>query len=167
MYGVDCRAPGGKGYQGQEKGSTSESPPAVGTEPFGYQVFLSAPERIRTSDLRFRRPTLYPAELRARSLQQRVMVARQRSGRRCGAAAARPRRSRPVRSAIRAIELTRRSRPERRRRRPVASSTLFKEALRRERHDALEHLEVTILMDDDQRVLLRDRRDQEIRSGTR
>src|SRR3954447_19033604 len=25
----------------------------------------SAPERIRTSDLRFRRPTLYPAELRA------------------------------------------------------------------------------------------------------
>ena len=24
-----------------------------------------APERIRTSDLRFRRPTLYPAELRA------------------------------------------------------------------------------------------------------
>src|SRR4051794_21368127 len=27
----------------------------------------SAPERIRTSDLRFRRPTLYPAELRARA----------------------------------------------------------------------------------------------------
>jgi hypothetical protein len=27
--------------------------------------FLDAPERIRTSDLRFRRPTLYPAELRA------------------------------------------------------------------------------------------------------
>jgi hypothetical protein len=27
--------------------------------------FADAPERIRTSDLRFRRPTLYPAELRA------------------------------------------------------------------------------------------------------
>ena len=27
---------------------------------------LSAPDRIRTCDLRFRRPTLYPAELRAR-----------------------------------------------------------------------------------------------------
>jgi hypothetical protein len=26
---------------------------------------LSAPDRIRTCDLRFRRPTLYPAELRA------------------------------------------------------------------------------------------------------
>ena len=32
------------------------------------QALLSAPERIRTSDLRFRRPTLYPAELRAQSL---------------------------------------------------------------------------------------------------
>src|SRR3712207_8596765 len=29
------------------------------------RAFGSAPERIRTSDLRFRRPTLYPAELRA------------------------------------------------------------------------------------------------------
>ena len=28
-----------------------------------------APERIRTSDLRFRRPTLYPAELRALGVQ--------------------------------------------------------------------------------------------------
>src|SRR5688572_15970606 len=27
--------------------------------------FLDAPDRIRTCDLRFRRPTLYPAELRA------------------------------------------------------------------------------------------------------
>src|SRR5437879_2368671 len=33
----------------------------------------SAPERIRTSDLRFRRPTLYPAELRA---QRRAIVER-------------------------------------------------------------------------------------------
>jgi len=29
------------------------------------EAFRHAPERIRTSDLRFRRPTLYPAELRA------------------------------------------------------------------------------------------------------
>jgi hypothetical protein len=35
-------------------------------KPCGVQGFRgSAPERIRTSDLRFRRPTLYPAELRA------------------------------------------------------------------------------------------------------
>src|SRR3954467_13619356 len=35
-------------------------------EPDDLQgVPRSAPERIRTSDLRFRRPTLYPAELRA------------------------------------------------------------------------------------------------------
>jgi DNA-binding NarL/FixJ family response regulator len=32
---------------------------------FGTGESSSAPERIRTSDLRFRRPTLYPAELRA------------------------------------------------------------------------------------------------------
>jgi hypothetical protein len=31
----------------------------------GLRGFCDAPERIRTSDLRFRRPTLYPAELRA------------------------------------------------------------------------------------------------------
>src|SRR5579875_1294253 len=31
--------------------------------------FCSAPEGIRTPDLRFRRPTLYPAELRARDVQ--------------------------------------------------------------------------------------------------
>src|SRR5689334_9345351 len=44
---------------------------------------LSAPERIRTSDLRLRRPTLYPAELRA-------LAAIKGSGRdsvRCGLAA--------------------------------------------------------------------------------
>jgi hypothetical protein len=32
----------------------------------------NAPERIRTSDLRFRRPTLYPAELRAQTAQSRL-----------------------------------------------------------------------------------------------
>ena len=36
-----------------------------GLEPPRFPGFWSAPERIRTSDLRFRRPTLYPAELRA------------------------------------------------------------------------------------------------------
>jgi hypothetical protein len=30
---------------------------------------MSAPDRIRTCDLRFRRPTLYPAELRALGLR--------------------------------------------------------------------------------------------------
>ena len=35
------------------------------TKPPRLRGFRSAPERIRTSDLRFRRPTLYPAELRA------------------------------------------------------------------------------------------------------
>src|SRR5262249_16181678 len=33
--------------------------------PLSRGFVWSAPERIRTSDLRFRRPTLYPAELRA------------------------------------------------------------------------------------------------------
>ncbi len=37
--------------------------PRAGTPP--APVAGDAPERIRTSDLRFRRPTLYPAELRA------------------------------------------------------------------------------------------------------
>ena len=32
--------------------------------------FPGAPERIRTSDLRLRRPSLYPAELRAQVLQK-------------------------------------------------------------------------------------------------
>ena len=40
--------------------------PLTGFDPVGGRVFLScAPGRIRTFDLRFRRPTLYPAELRA------------------------------------------------------------------------------------------------------
>jgi hypothetical protein len=33
--------------------------------PANAGLSCDAPERIRTSDLRFRRPTLYPAELRA------------------------------------------------------------------------------------------------------
>jgi hypothetical protein len=39
-----------------------ESPAVAG-------LSCDAPERIRTSDLRFRRPTLYPAELRALGVQ--------------------------------------------------------------------------------------------------
>src|SRR3954454_13076000 len=42
-------------------------------KPCVSKGFNSAPERIRTSDLRFRRPTLYPAELRA--LERRASVA--------------------------------------------------------------------------------------------
>jgi hypothetical protein len=42
----------------------SRQPPET-RKPRGLRGFLDAPERIRTSDLRFRRPTLYPAELRA------------------------------------------------------------------------------------------------------
>src|SRR3954453_22276108 len=45
----------------------TRSPPPVpkNEKTRRFQWVLSAPERIRTSDLRFRRPTLYPAELRA------------------------------------------------------------------------------------------------------
>ena len=41
------------------------TPSPENTKAPRLQGFRSAPERIRTSDLRFRRPTLYPAELRA------------------------------------------------------------------------------------------------------
>jgi hypothetical protein len=34
----------------------------------------SAPDRIRTCDLRFRRPTLYPTELRAQAVADRIPV---------------------------------------------------------------------------------------------
>jgi hypothetical protein len=34
-------------------------------ESLRVRAFLDAPGEIRTPDLRFRRPTLYPAELRA------------------------------------------------------------------------------------------------------
>src|SRR5262245_23639014 len=36
---------------------------------------IGVPERIRTSDLRFRKPTLYPAELRGRGLGGRIRPA--------------------------------------------------------------------------------------------
>ena len=45
--------------------SEHRDPSVNGETPALAGVSWSAPERIRTSDLRFRRPTLYPAELRA------------------------------------------------------------------------------------------------------
>jgi hypothetical protein len=52
---------------------------AKGSDPPSRAKSESAPDRIRTCDLRFRRPTLYPAELRAR-------VDPEDSGRAAGAA---------------------------------------------------------------------------------
>jgi hypothetical protein len=51
---------------------------------------LSAPDRIRTCDLRFRRPTLYPTELRARvpNLARAILRARVMIG--CATLAHRP-----------------------------------------------------------------------------
>src|SRR4051794_10069111 len=46
----------------RQEGMTEASARAPPSRALPY-----APERIRTSDLRFRRPTLYPAELRAQS----------------------------------------------------------------------------------------------------
>src|SRR5207248_11603671 len=40
---------------------------ATAEKPTVSRAFQSAPGEIRTPDLRFRRPTLYPAELRAQS----------------------------------------------------------------------------------------------------
>ena len=40
----------------------------------------NGPDRIRTCDLRFRRPTLYPAELRAWRPVERRTVAESRAG---------------------------------------------------------------------------------------
>ena len=61
--------------------------PCCHPSAFGYDrksrcqaEFDSAPERIRTSDLRFRRPTLYPAELRAQWAAEQSSR-RQRRGR--------------------------------------------------------------------------------------
>ena len=44
---------------------SSTTTPRTKKAPLSRGFLQSAPERIRTSDLRFRRPTLYPAELRA------------------------------------------------------------------------------------------------------
>ena len=61
-------AENGRGHVvGTISASTAERRrPRERRKPRDVRGFLwSAPERIRTSDLRFRRPTLYPAELRA------------------------------------------------------------------------------------------------------
>ena len=47
--------------------SPSRAPARTAEQPAVSGGVPSAPERIRTSDLRFRRPTLYPAELRAQA----------------------------------------------------------------------------------------------------
>ena len=56
------------GYEDYQRKANREIPVVVleRQRSNGGSGFLDAPERIRTSDLRFRRPTLYPAELRAR-----------------------------------------------------------------------------------------------------
>ena len=59
---AESRPPGGKRRR-------QNSPPRsleTRKDP-DFRIFSSAPEGIRTPDLRFRRPTLYPAELRARA----------------------------------------------------------------------------------------------------
>src|SRR6185503_18091497 len=45
-----------------------DAPPGPG---YGLAGLLSAHDRIRTCDLRLRRPTLYPAELRAHEARRR------------------------------------------------------------------------------------------------
>ena len=42
------------------------------TEALENQGLMSIPERARTSNLRLRRPTLYPIELRGQSITQQV-----------------------------------------------------------------------------------------------
>ncbi len=62
-------AEGGNPKGVELRGCASESPRTEGTRLHcrldGEASLNSAPERIRTSDLRLRRPSLYPAELRA------------------------------------------------------------------------------------------------------
>ncbi len=52
---------------GNTIGNTERPPARLPNSKYAYLLgFSSAPGEIRTPDLRFRRPTLYPAELRAR-----------------------------------------------------------------------------------------------------
>jgi hypothetical protein len=48
----------------------------MGPRPAGRRPLVHALDRIRTCDLRLRRPTLYPAELRAHA-QKRLISARE------------------------------------------------------------------------------------------
>ena len=68
-------------YSGFGPSRTGRNRTRNGRIPSSHQGFVSAPERIRTSDLRFRRPTLYPAELRA---QRTAMLASTRDRKFCG-----------------------------------------------------------------------------------
>src|SRR3954454_12503716 len=61
-FADECERPSWKPAGDQYPAPSPRDAPKAPQEQ-GFQ--RSAPERIRTSDLRFRRPTLYPAELRA------------------------------------------------------------------------------------------------------
>src|SRR5919109_2295282 len=63
---TDRESPATWSRQGRHKGALAGDIEG-GEEKSDYRGFRSAPDRIRTCDLRFRRPTLYPAELRARA----------------------------------------------------------------------------------------------------
>jgi hypothetical protein len=56
----------GRGHVlGANNSASGRSEPRTTKAPRMQGLLASAPDRIRTCDLRFRRPTLYPAELRA------------------------------------------------------------------------------------------------------
>ena len=81
LLGVELMGLGSGCRGGDPSVPEPESPPGDSNEPSGFTRlrrqtqeespgepplgFLHAPDRIRTCDLRLRRPTLYPAELRA------------------------------------------------------------------------------------------------------
>ena len=67
--------------------TTTDDDPENKKAPLSRGFRWSAPERIRTSDLRFRRPTLYPAELRALVALRRGSLAPARAGTESGASA--------------------------------------------------------------------------------
>ncbi len=54
-------------HEPDERAALPHSASAIRSDLGLSRGFLSAPDRIRTCDLRFRRPTLYPAELRAQT----------------------------------------------------------------------------------------------------
>src|SRR4051794_37863728 len=63
------------GISRKRPATTSTGTPSAWVQvPRGVLRPTYAPERIRTSDLRFRRPTLYPAELRAQVQRLRAVL---------------------------------------------------------------------------------------------
>ena len=52
-------------FPGEESERRQNKPPP--SVPFAFQIGKSTPQRIRTSNLRFRRPMLYPIELGVRA----------------------------------------------------------------------------------------------------